>query len=333
MRAGYLRRHVVRGLNRQPETVWSVGEAGAEALNKWLAGGFEEQSDISVDFLEHHLFCAELFVGLLADGLADRVQAVPSGRERRAGGDAYASISNLYARVEGRPWIWTPSGGGLQLPWQEYDGMKSSERRLTPDAMLDLPKQLTRIFVEAETGSQPLTSKNKNREGATFAKLTRYNSYFTTVGDLKQCVTWYTKHFPDNYTPELLILVQEHPRRVAHTQNLVNAWVSENPRAGMTVRVETVAQAVARLRGRSILPAAVAAVTVPQPPPGVVVTREALEMLEGFFESMRADIKMRQKEEAELRAAKKPYRKTFVPNHYEEVKALIAAYKKALGIG
>ena len=76
------------------------------------------------------------------------------------------------------------------------------------------------MFVEWETGSNPIVSVDKDRKTATKAKLQRYNSFFGQYANFDSRRTWYMEAFPDNWVAREHSVewskVNEHARRVGY---------------------------------------------------------------------------------------------------------------------
>lgn len=309
---GVVARTSSRRLEGAPEICWSLTAHGQRVVEGWLGEELPENATAQVDFVEHSVFCAELFVRLLSAPLAARVAKVDvnAGRLERQ-----KQLGQLYARVEHRSWRWVGAGAALQLPWKEYSHGKAQDRLIRPDALLEFPRSKRRVFIEAETGSQPITSKNVRRLGATDAKLDRYLAYWTGLADAAARVTWYQQRFTDGFTPELVLLLPA-GQRLKNVEAAIAAWRSKKPLAANLV-IHALSAESAAARYGALTGGAAPVVATPRaegglPSPDIAVIRE-------FFESTRTDLKRRQ-----AAAAQHQRQMPTVPARYEDMKALVA---------
>jgi hypothetical protein len=330
-RAGYTKRSVVRKLEGPLEVCWALGDAGCNLVESWSGVEPVDAGELQPEYLEHHLHVSELYVRLLGGSLGARLaQVARTGASQRN-----KEIRRIYARAEGRSWQWVATGSALTLPWREYAGADAKDRLIRPDALLEFPNKKVRVFVEGETGSQPIQSRNKSRLGATSAKLDRYFQYVTNLADAANRVSWYQQRFPDGFTPELLLLVPE-GRRQRNVETAVQAWRAQGAaRAKLSVVVATVdgahqryalaagVQPPARRADAAAAPEAIANAHAAAPALGVAPA-EALALKE-FFASVRADLKRRQAEVVALQAQTPGKRLAMpvVPAAYDAMKALV----------
>jgi hypothetical protein len=322
--AGLIERTSSRRLEGAPEICWSLSGAGRRAVEGWWGTDVEEPGAVQAEYLEHHVFFSEVFVRLLGGGLEarlDRLDAKTSRLQRQK------QLGQLYARSEHRSWRWVASGATLQLPWREFTGGEAKDRLIRPDALLEFGSKRLRVFIEGETGSQPIQSRNKSRYGATTAKLDRYLAYVTGLADAAARVTWYQQRFPDGFTPELVLLLPE-GQRLKNVEAALQAWKAQKPLAAKlaitALSVDGVLAKYGPLAGVAQPSRAAAASTLAHagPSPGeLVVARE-------FFESVRADLKRRQAlvVQAQQQSPERKVSMPAIPARYEEMKALLARW-------
>jgi hypothetical protein len=137
--------------------------------------------------------------------------------------------------------------GDLPFRWlSEDDGVlefEAVERRtltrrtcvLKPDAIVEVPAQERRLFVEAETGTQSIVTAHPDRTGAVVAKLQRYWDFFT--GHDGETAT-YARAFPrDKLFPRLVFVVHS-DQRAARVERAVKNHLGQFNR-GFDVRVLT----------------------------------------------------------------------------------------------
>jgi hypothetical protein len=145
--------------------------------------------DVSPQFLKHSILLSEFFLGLVAQD-----------------GKHPAKIPQNFR------WI---LGEYLDLPFSEYTlEDRNQRRRLQPDAVLEIPSQRARFFIEIETGSATIWDQEKVT--STLAKLERYslflNGYAGNVhhGDSS---TFYSRAFADAWPSEVLFVTMSAHRR------------------------------------------------------------------------------------------------------------------------
>lgn len=318
--AGLIERTSARRLEGAPEICWSLTAAGRRAVEGWWGSDVEEPGALQAEYLEHHVFFSEVLVRLLGAGLSARVARVDAkaGRLQRQ-----KQLGQLYARAEHRSWRWVATGSALQLPWREFAGGEAKDRLIRPDALLELTGKRLRVFIEGETGSQPIQSRNKSRHGATTAKLDRYLSYVTGLADAAARVTWYHQRFPDGFTPELVLLLPE-GQRLKNVEAAIQAWKAQKPLAAKLV--------VSALSVDGVLAKYGPLLGGPQPSAPAPVSgglgAGELAVAREFFESVRADLKRRQALVTQLQqqSPEKKVSMPVIPARYEEMKALLARW-------
>src|SRR5438876_3017333 len=102
------------------------------------------------------------------------------------------------------PFVWI-AANTTELAWQTYSHFtgRLEERRLTPNAIVELPAQSTRVFVEDEMGVGPLPRRDDAAGAWALSKLHRYAS-FMAEGTHR---SYYAQKYPDECTAELVLLV------------------------------------------------------------------------------------------------------------------------------
>ena len=319
--AGLIERTSSRKLEGAPEICWSLSGAGRRAVEGWWGTDVDEPGDVQAEYLEHHVFFSEVFVRLLGGGLEARLQRIDTkaGRLQRQ-----KQLGQLYARSEHRSWRWVASGATLQLPWREFTGGEAKDRLIRPDALLEFGSRRLRVFIEGETGSQPIQSRNKSRHGATTAKLDRYLAYVTGLADAAARVTWYQQRFPDGFAPELVLLLPA-GQRLKNVEAAIQAWKAQKPLAAKLVitalSVDGVLEKYGPLAGVAQTSRASPLAPAGPGPGELVVARE-------FFESVRADLKRRQAlvAQAQQQSPERKVSMPAIPARYEEMKALVARW-------
>jgi hypothetical protein len=180
--------------------------------------------DVSPQFLKHSILLSEFFLGLVPQDGTHPAKIPQNSR-----------------------WI---LGEYLDLPFSEYSHNRNQSRRLQPDAVLEIPSQRIRIFVEMETGSATIWDQEKMT--STLAKLNRYseflNGYAGNVhhGDSS---TFYSRAFPDAWPPEVLFVTLGAHRRDS-IQAAEKKWRFGRGREDLVVRAMTLEEAKKALFGK-----------------------------------------------------------------------------------
>jgi len=180
--------------------------------------------DVSPQFLRHSILLSEFFLGL-----------VPRD------GKHPAKIPQNFR------WI---LGEYLDLPFSKYSHNRNQSRRLQPDAVLEIPSQRIRIFVEIETGSA--TIWNQEKMTSTLAKLNRYSEFLNGyAGNVhhEDSSTFYSRAFPDAWPPELLFVTLGGHRRDS-IQAAEKKWRFGRGREDTVVRAMTLEEARKVLFGK-----------------------------------------------------------------------------------
>lgn len=159
--------------------------------------------DVGAQFLEHLVQLNELLVALWETGALCPRAAHPAFR-------------------------WVPSDR-VRLVWGEWEMREGrrQQRVIQPDAVLEVPRQKRRYFLECEMGTHTIAPKEGNPPGATLAKADRYQKFLGDVSGLDGRRTHYDSQYPDGLTPEVLLLVLGRGRAVS-----VNAALASWRRTG-----------------------------------------------------------------------------------------------------
>lgn len=218
-----VRRLAFRDFEGRLTTVWGLTAFGYAHAERVLRREFAvPKQDIGADFLEHTVTLNELYVELLARPVVAELARI----EDRLGREASAllrrkALEGLYARPEHAHFRWHPTES-VRLPWQQYDTKvgKTRERLIQPDAVLELPSERRRIFVECEMGTHSIVPSTDAKAGATLAKVERYADYVMSPGGFND--NYYLRTYPDRFSPEVLFLVV-----TAGRAQSVNAAIAE----------------------------------------------------------------------------------------------------------
>jgi hypothetical protein len=211
--AAYLRRLEFRRAEGTAVPVWALAPAGraiAEASVPYLRP--PAQKDVGHQFLEHTL--------LLNDVLVELVVALRS---------------SLTVPVGELPFRWLCEDDGvLEFEMFHRHTGTTTPAVLKPDAILEVPGQKRRLFLEAETGMHSIASANPENHGAVLHKLQRYGHFFTaTAGD--GAATYYARAFPDALFPVLVFLVHS-PERKRRVEKAAKQWLGTQGGTSFRVR-------------------------------------------------------------------------------------------------
>ena len=274
----FVRQRFFRTYDGNRVAVWAPTPHGLAAAALRTAGLPElPRHDVGANFLEHTIQLNELLVALWRTA---------DGRPARA---AHPSVR------------WVPSDA-LRLAFNDYvindphaPGGRIQLRILQPDAMLELPGQRRRYFLECEMGGHTISPGPNKPPGATLSKAKRYNDYLTCWADSHARRTHYAVQYPDGFTPEVLFLVRTAGRAISINTVLAD-WREKDQiqwQRFADFRAITFDEAAAELRRRVGLPPLVprpsASLRGHRAPPPPALTPEDADILRRYlFESTRA---------------------------------------------
>ena len=162
-------------------------------------------------------------------------------------------LNELYlALAQGRaatsaPFAWVASYATDLPSWEELNVGRGrvEKRRLAPDAIVELPAERTRVFVDDEMGLGPLPRTAGNARAWALSRLNRYLSFMMQGGDR----TRYAQKYPDCRKAELVLLVHSEERASSVTQAIAE-WHKIKRSVPVLARALTMVQAAGLLRGR-----------------------------------------------------------------------------------
>jgi len=237
-RPAYLRRLEYRDREGAGVAVYATEPLGHSIARQVLGRApAVATQDVKAQFLEHTVSLNDLYVAL-AEGCARK--RVPPSR--------YPFW-----------WISTESTG---LPWHEHNGRtgRTEERRLVPDAILELPTERVRIFLECEMGGHPLVRRDENSLGSALSKLTRYAAFVVEGGHR----TFYAQKYRDGWRAELAFLVHS-DQRAANLSAVIARWREQNRAVPLAASAVSFAQAAAHFAARLGLAAPAEHRAAPEP--------------------------------------------------------------------
>ena len=189
--------------------------------------------DVGAQFLEHLIQLNELFVALWRNGPRCPKAAHPSFR-------------------------WIPSDR-VRLVWGEWE-MREGRRQqhvIQPDAVLELPTQRRRYFLECEMGTQMISPGEASAPGATLSKANRYQTFLADIAGMDGRRTHYQTQYPDAFSAEVLFLVLTMGLARSVNAALASWRVKLEGQRASAMRAVTFDEAAAELRKLAGLPALV----------------------------------------------------------------------------
>src|SRR5712664_738961 len=213
----YLRRLPFRNAENRPVAVFAPTMLGYSVARQLLRRALPQPTeDVTASFLARTVRLNELYLVL-------------AGRHRAAQA----------------PFVWI-AANATELPWQELNLRtgQTEERRLAPDAIVELPAERTRVFLEDEMGGHPFPRHDESAKAWALSKLSRYAS-FMLLGSHR---TFYAQKYPDEWKAELVLLVHSE-ERASHLAEVIREWRTLNRAAPLLVRALSFQQATAHLRG------------------------------------------------------------------------------------
>jgi hypothetical protein len=129
-----------------------------------------------------------------------------------------------------------PSAGcrpTVRLVWGEWEMREGrrQQRVIQPDAVLDLPTQKRRYFLECEMGTHTIAPKQGNPPRGDSAKADRFQRFLADASGLDGRRTHYEGQYPDGFAPEVLFLVLGRGR-AASVNAALAAWQKKGARGG-----------------------------------------------------------------------------------------------------
>ena len=151
---------------------------------------------------------------------------------------------------------WVPSDR-VRLVWGEWEMREGrrQQRVIQPDAVLEVPRQRRRYFLECEMGTHTIAPKQGNPPGATLAKADRYQKFLADASGLDGRRTHYDSQYPDGFAPEVLFLVLGGGRAASVNAALASWRKTAATRRPAGMRGATFSDAAAELRQLAGLPA------------------------------------------------------------------------------
>ena len=165
--------------------VWALTIEGYEVAEAVLKRSLKiPRHDVAQQYLEHATGMNELYVALVEKG-------AKSGPWQAKRGKAAMDFARI---PDAATWRWVPTED-LDLPFQDYDQrtMRSIDRRLQPDALIECARLRRRWLIEYETGTAPV--RNAEHRTATLTKIERYDSFMFQPSRDNPSDTYCKRHF------------------------------------------------------------------------------------------------------------------------------------------
>jgi hypothetical protein len=159
--------------------------------------------------------------------------------------ELYLALAEKH-RAAQAPFVWI-AANATELPWHELNSRtgRVEERRLAPDAIVELPAKRTRVFLEDEMGAGPVPRSDESAPAWALSKLRRYASFMMQGSH----GTFYAQKYPDRWTAEVVLLVDSE-ERASNLAKTIGEWRAHNRAVPLIVRVLSFPQAATLLRGR-----------------------------------------------------------------------------------
>ena len=228
----FVRRRFFRTYDGTRVAVWACSSHGMPAA---LARAPElpepPRHDVGAQFLEHLIQLNELFVALWRNGARCPKAVHPSFR-------------------------WVPSDR-VRLVWGEWEMREGrrQQRVIQPDAVLELPLERRRYFLECEMGTHKISPGEANTPGATLSKASRYQVFLAEIAGTDGRRTHYQVQYPDALAPEVLFLVLSESRATSVNTALAGWRASLEGGRPSPMRAVTFDKAAAEFRRTVGLPA------------------------------------------------------------------------------
>jgi hypothetical protein len=214
----YLRRLSFRNAENGPVAVFAPTMLGYSVARQLLGRALPQAAeDVTASFLARTVRLNELYLVL-----AERHRAAQA------------------------PFIWI-AANATELPWQELNHRtgRIEERRLAPDAIVELPAERTRVLVEDEMGVGRLPRRDESARAWALSKLNRYASFM--LGGAHR--TFYAQKYPDGWKAELVLLVHSE-QRASYFVEVIREWQTLNRAVPLVIHALSFRHAAALLRGR-----------------------------------------------------------------------------------
>lgn len=258
--------------------------------------------DVGAQFLEHLLQLNELFLSLWWTG----------GRCPRAAHPSFRWIPSDRVRL-----VWGE--------WEMREGRKQ-QRIIQPDALLELPGQRRRYFLECEMGTQPIANVEGNAQGATIAKADRYLTFLSEASGTDPRRTHYSVQFSDGFTPEVLFLVKT-TGRASSVNSALRDWSAKQAPRRPPMRAVVFEDAALELRKLAGLPPAATAFSPrPESPRELTLSDQDVSLLGRYVEESLRSLKRARAVFRELRREDLPP----YPGSYDAVRGLLDRLSRPL---
>jgi Replication-relaxation len=183
--------------------------------------------DVGAQYLRHATGVVELYLAMVGAG-PERL-----GPRNRRG--VKRSSPKLKAAPAPLPidWTWTP-GESVSIPISPKERQQrrpkispspvaedAGSTVLCPDAVIEFKQTRLRVFVEWETGTNPL---NSGKRAALMTKFDRYEELFRGISGLLESKTWYASAYPDGYAARVVFALHSQQRKT-NVATAFEEWV------------------------------------------------------------------------------------------------------------
>jgi hypothetical protein len=205
--------------------VWALTSAGYQLAGESLGALPKVPSqDVGAAFLAHATGLIELYLAMIGAGPE---KLGPKNRKGVKRPKEQKEAASAPPAAVPQDWKWIP-GEYLRIPLSNDvrhppGDDASTVRVLQPDAVIEFPTKACRLFVEWETGSNPIRME---KPSALVTKFQRYEEFFRGLPDVLSQQTWYTKAFPDKWRPRVLFVLHSEQRK-ANVSAALREWIRD----------------------------------------------------------------------------------------------------------
>ena len=205
--------------------VWALTSAGYQLAEESLGALPKVPSqDVGAAFLAHATGLIELYLAMVGAGPE---KLGPKNRKGVKRPKEQKEAASAPPAAVPQDWKWIP-GEYLRIPLSndvrhQPGDDASTVRVLQPDAVIEFPAKACRLFVEWETGSNPIRME---KPSALVTKFQRYEEFFRGLPAVLSQQTWYTKAFPDKWRPRVLFVLHSEQRK-ANVSAALREWTRD----------------------------------------------------------------------------------------------------------
>jgi len=210
-----------RALDGRPVEVWALTLDGYRmALSVLGELPKVPTQDVGAPYLQHATGLVEFYLSMVGAG-PERL----GSKNRRGTRSAPTSPANLPPAPLPNGWAWV-AGEMVRFPIaKKVKGIAPERLYLQPDSIIEWPGKRSRMFVEWETGTNPIVSQ---KSAALLSKFNRYEEFFRGFAEFNEGRTWYAQAFPDGWSASVLVVLHSE-RRKQNVASALRDWCQQDP--------------------------------------------------------------------------------------------------------